>query len=199
MTIVAVTGVSATASVGSVAVQNASRSLSLNILPELVRPMTQVGFLLEITFSGVNVGDADEVVRRSTYGTVTWNSYPWPGANLVIGGFSADGKSASATIADDASATWRTLCMRGAGPRNRKVRIWKVYINALGTTDPAQFFEGVTDGVAIRQGVVNLSFARLNVGVMFAPRQRINAANGFNFLAAKGSVISWGNQQITLG
>lgn len=172
--------------------------ISAPVALELVKPTTLLGYLVELTFSGVNKSDPDRIARICTYGDLHWNSVPWPGCNATVTGFTGDSKSARVMIFD-ADASWRTLGLSGTGVRNKRARVWKVYVNALGAADPVQTFEGVGDDFHVSPGGrVEIGLSRQNAGVLYAPRKRITASNGFNFLAAAGSTITWGNQQITL-
>lgn len=167
-----------------------SRPLSSPTAALIDDPVTQPGYLAQLDFDA-------ESVRLSTFGPLTWNSLPFIGANMTIDGFAGDGKKARIALWD-ADAAFRTLCLTGAGIRNRSVTIWKAYAPALAVSDPVQIFYGVGDQVTIAKGKVAIDCSRINSGVMKAPRLRITPSTGFNFVAPPGTVVNWGDVQITL-
>lgn len=167
-----------------------TRTVSSPTTALLDDPVTQPGYLVQLDFDS-------ESLRLSTFGDLAWNSLPWIGANMTVDNFAGDGKKARVALWD-ATAAFRTLCMTGAGIRNRGVTIWKAYFTALAAGDPVQVFAGVGDQVSISKGKVTIDCARVNSRVMQAPRKRIGPATGFNFLAPPGTIVSWGDVQITL-
>lgn len=166
------------------------RTVSGASAAEILLPITQPGFLVELQFS-------TGTIRLSSFGTITWNSLTWTGANMQVDGFAGDGKAARVSLWD-ANAAFRTLVLTGGGIRNRTIKIWQAQYPALAVGDPNMVFYGVGDSASIAQGRVDITCARLNSLVLMAPRQRISPATGFNFLAAAGRVVQWGDVVITL-
>lgn len=166
------------------------RTVTAASLATLGGPVTRPGFFVQFEFPG-------DTVRLCSFGTTTWNSLTWTGANITVDGLQGDGKRARVTVFD-ADASFRTLALTDGGIRNRTVTIWQGQRAALADTDPNMVFYGAGDSVSIARGQVSVNLARLNSRVMLAPRQRICPATGFNFLAAPGAVIQWGDVQITL-
>lgn len=166
------------------------RTVSAPSTAEILKSITQPGWFVQLEF-------ASATVRLCSFGTTTWNSLTWTGANFAVGSFSGDGKRAQVSIWDF-DASFRTLALTEGGIRNRTVTIWQAQRPALADTDPNMVFYGVGDQVNIAKGRVDINCSRLNSRVLLAPRQRISPATGFNFLAAPGMVIQWGDTQITL-
>lgn len=166
------------------------RTVSVDSAAEIVKAITQPGFFVRLAF-------AAGTVRLCSFGTTTWNSESWTGQNFQVSGMRGDGKAAMVSIWD-ADASFRTLALTDGGIRNRSVEIWQAQRPALAAGDPNMIFYGVGDSVQISKGRVNIACARLNSSVLLAPRQRISPATGFNFLAAPGRVIQWGDVVITL-
>lgn len=166
------------------------RTVSSPSQVKIALPVTQPGWFVELAF-------ASGTVRICSFGTTSWNSLTWTGANFTVDGMSGDGRAARLSIWDP-TAAYRTISV-GGGIRNRAVKIWQAQAGALLAGDPNMVYKGVGDGVNIAKGRVEISLARLNSRVMLAPRQRISPATGFNFLAAPGKTIAWGDVLITLG
>jgi hypothetical protein len=166
-----------------------TRDVTSAVATEILKPVTQPGYFIELAF-------ASGTVRHCTFGTTTWNSLTWTGMQVQCDGMDGEGKQARVSYWDP-DATMRTLCI-GGGIRNRQIKVWKAQYAALGATDPNMIFYGVGDSVEMSGGRTTIHCARLNFGVMLAPRRRISAATGFNFLAPAGKVIQWGDAQITL-
>ncbi len=135
-------------------------------------------------------------MRICSFGTTTWNSLVWTGANFIADSFAGDGKAGRVSLWDP-DAAFRTLAL-GGGIRNRRVTAWQAQFPALDAGDPNMIFYGVGDTVHCAQGRTEITCARLNSGVLLAPRQRISPATGFNFLASPGTTIQWGDVVVTL-
>jgi hypothetical protein len=168
----------------------AGRTLSSAAQTEVVKPDNALGFLVEIafdTFTG----------RYCTYGDVTWNSLLFRGVPMQVGGLATDGAAVKLRFFD-ADASMRTLCLTKPGVRNRPIKVWKFYVNALGASDPIQVFNGVGDEFQWAQGRVDITGARAAARFLQAPRKRLGPATGCNFLAAPGTLIPWGNSVLLL-
>lgn len=167
------------------------RPVSAPSAAEIIKPITQPGWFVQLEF-------VSATTRLCSFGTTSWNSLTWSGANVQIDGLTGDGKRARVSLWDF-DAAFRTLALTDGGIRNRGVTVWQAQRPALDDADPNMVFYGVGDQVRISKGRVEIDCARLNSSVLLAPRQRISPATGFNFLAAPGKVIQWGDTQITLG
>jgi len=166
------------------------RTISAPSATEITGPITQPGWFVQLDFF-------DGSTRLCSFGTLTWNALSWTGQNFQVDNMAGDGKRARVSIWDP-TAAFRTLALSNGGIRNRGVTIWEAQRAALGAGDPNMTFFGVGDAVRWNKGRTDIDCARLNSGVMLAPRQCISPATGFNFLAAPGTVIQWGDSQITL-
>lgn len=166
------------------------RTISGGTATELAKKDTILGWLVEIAFDGFTG-------RYSSYGQVTWNGLLFTSAHVDV--TNLDTNAAVAAIRFfDADGSIQTLCKTGTGVRNRAVKLWKFYVNALGATDPMFMFKGVGDQVNIAKGVVDIACARASVQFLYAPRKRLGPATGCNFLAAPGTLIPWGGGVLRL-
>jgi hypothetical protein len=166
------------------------RTVSSPSQTEIVKPITQPGYFVELQFGG-------GTVRLCSFGTTTWNSLTWTGESFEMTGPDADGLTAGIVLWD-MDAGFRTLATTSGGIRNKIVKIWEAQLPALGVGDPNMIFYGIGDEVHIAQGKTTISCVRTNALYLLAPRERISAETGFNFLAAPGRKIYWGNTVITL-
>src|SRR5690606_8716231 len=92
----------------------------------------------------------------------------------------------------------RTLCLTGSGARNRPMKIWKVYLDAMEPEDPILLFVGHGDQTDIVRGVVTITAARASVGVLLARRKPLWPATGCHPLDAPGAKIVIGNRILSL-
>lgn len=164
------------------------RTLSSGTQVEVEKKDTELGWLAEISFESVTF-------RVSSYGNLTWNGQAYAGAALQVSGIDGDVNGAQLRFFDQ-DASIRTLCLTGKGVRNRAVRIWKFYVNALGTSDPMCIFVGVGDELTIGGGYVTVSCTREGGNVLFAPRRRLGPGTGANFLMPPGSILPSGARTI---
>jgi hypothetical protein len=157
---------------------------------EIAKKETILGYLVEIVFPTYTG-------RYSSYGALTWNSLTFVGARLKVPTVDADAGTAQVQFFDP-DAALRTIFLTDNGARNAPIKIWKAYINALGASDPMLVFSGVGDQTRIARGLIDVNVARKNAAVLYAPRKRLGPAVGCNFIAAAGTVLTWGNKAITL-
>lgn len=150
---------------------------------------TQPGYLVEIQFpSGV--------VRHSTRGLTSWNSFVWVASTVKVSGLEGAGQKGRLEWFD-ADNAMRTIILAD-GINDQRVRIWKFYAGALATNDPVLVFDGVGDGANMRQGRVSVGLVRTGSRTLMTPRYRIGPATGFNHLAAEGTVIQWAGRTLRL-
>lgn len=131
-----------------------------------------------------------------SYGALTWNGQAWVGANVAISDFGPDGKPAR-IILGDTDAAFRTLLL-GNGLRDKRIRIWKAYREALSSADPILLFDGYADGSDWADGKLSFNLDWTSSDVTTTPRERIGPGIGVNFVAAPNTKISWAGQILVL-
>lgn len=153
--------------------------------------VTEPGYLIELLFS--------VPVRISTRGLVSWNSQTWLPMACAVGGLALDGtplQEGSLTFIDSDGAI--AVLVLAEGVADRGARVWEFFGQTPATADPVLRFDGVLDTYAIDDSTAEVHLSLKQAEVLFAPRNLINAANGFNFLPATGTKINWGGQDYEL-
>lgn len=167
------------------------RTLSAALITELGLTVTRPGYLIEIQYS--------TVLRLSTLGDISWNSYSWAGADAVVSNLSQDGKGFAAA----ALAVGNTDLVMGAlvlnnGANDVPVNIWAVYAGATALADPVQVFSGVTNGASIAADKVQFQLVAQGRQTLESPRVFISQLSGFSFLKPAGSTVPVGGETFTL-
>lgn len=133
--------------------------------------------------------------RMCTHSTVVWQGVDWLSGGFAVA-FDKNGSPSTITIADP-DATYRTLVLL-SGLSERRVRLWKAYIGALGDDDPVALFDGFADGCDVAGGRVNFSLDYNVSARQFSPRERIGPNVGVNFIGAPDTKVYWAGQILTL-
>lgn len=134
--------------------------------------------------------------RLCSYGTLSWGGGTWSGAGIEVGDFDETSAPSRITIADPDNV-FRTLILAD-GIRDRPIRIWKAYADALDSADPIEIFAGVGDGGTVRHGRVVIDLGRTVSRWDQTPRERISPAFGVNFTAPPGTKVHWGGTTLVL-
>lgn len=168
-----------------------SRTLSSGAATEVARPVTLPGYLVSIAFS--------VPVRLSTRGDVTWDAMAWSAAHFVCNGLAIDGtpEQDGSLVFTDTDGTIAALIL-SEGIQNRAVNVWKLYGETPADDDPVLIFSGVGDGYAMDYAEASVTIGLKQAETLYAPRQYINAASGFNWLPAPGTAITWGGETFAL-
>jgi hypothetical protein len=167
-----------------------SRTISAGTTTELAKKEGELGWLIELAFESFTG-------RYCSFDDKTWNSNLFTRASFKVQSLDTAASAAKIDFFDDAAAI-RTLCLTGAGVRNRSIKIWKAYFAALGSTDPIFMFKGVGGQVDIAGGRVAIIARRMGQDLQFAPRKRLGPSTGCTFLAAPGTMVPWGQRVIRL-
>lgn len=167
------------------------RTLSSALITELGLTRTRPGYLVELNYS--------TVLRFSSMGNISWGSYVWAGANILVSNLSQDGKGFSTS----SLSVGNTDSVMGALVLNEKansklVRIWTCYAGATAADDPVQEFYGVTDGAEIFPEKVQFQLVSQHNQTLESPRVFISQLTGFSFLKPAGSIVSVGGETFTL-
>jgi len=165
-----------------------ARTLSVSMQSASSNVVTRPGYLILLSFAGLDI-------RYSTTGDVTWNGNAWAGNRSVdVKSLSSDSGSVTFGNVDDAFAAM----VLGSGVVDRPVRIWAMDGEALGDTDPVLVFDGVGDSSESDVEKVTISLVRQGSGSLSSPRRFIGKSAGFNHLIPAGTVLTVGNQKVTL-
>lgn len=171
-----------------------SRSLTAAVQTELANAATTPAYFVEILFS--------TPLRLSSRETLTWSGNSWLAWDVRVAGLNAD--AASSTVdgrltLGDADNTLAALVL-GEGIADRVINVWKFYGSVPAAADPVQVFAGVGDEADINpdDGQVTIGLVQRGGTTLYSPRRYITRAEGFNFLPATGSLLSWNGETIRL-
>lgn len=168
------------------------RTLTPAQLAEYAKTVTQPGYFLEFDFS--------VPVRFCTRGERSWNGQTWLAANCKIDGFGIDGtpiQEGAIEFVDFTRGDLALLCL-AEGVADRPAFVWMFSGEGPADDDPVLLFDGVMDIYDIDTGSGAIKFPLRKSQVLMAPRQLMNAANGFHFPAAPGTKIHWAGQDYVL-
>jgi hypothetical protein len=170
------------------------RKLSTGFTTEAAKTITSPGLLVEIDFPSP--------FRVSSRGDVTWDGKVFIEYGLRTEGLVSDG--AQATLAgtlvfDDPTLALATLVLQ-QGVADRAVRVWPFYGETPGLFDPLYLFEGVGDDAEIdpTTGRVSITIMQGGGSTLFAPRSYITRESGFNWIAPRGTLVSWNGEVFQL-
>jgi hypothetical protein len=149
----------------------------------------QPSYLIEIAWQ-------TQTSRLCTYGDLTWNGYAWSGEGVSISAFEPSGRPSAVTLVDP-FAVYRTMVV-ATGIRDRLIKVWKCYVDALATADPVMLFKGYADRASIDGGGVTITLDWNANRRQFTPRERIGPSLGVNFVAPPGTRVRWGNQTFVI-
>lgn len=131
----------------------------------------------------------DFSTRLCSYGEQTWNDLLWAGGGFEVAGFDRDGKPTQVSLVDPGH-DYRTLVL-GVGLRDRLVRLWKGYIDALADDDPVLIFEGYADGFDIANNRLGFGLDWNASARQFSPRAIIGPSIGVNFTGIPNTTFTW--------
>lgn len=167
------------------------KTLSGPLITELGLTLTRPGYLIEIAYS--------TVLRLSTLGDISWNSYNWVATDAQVSNLSQDGKgfnTSGLTIGNTDTAMGALVLTEGAN--DIVVKIWACYAGATASGDPVQVFQGVTDGADIAADKVTFQMVSQNNQTLESPRVFISQLTGFSYLKPAGATVSVGSETFTL-
>lgn len=167
------------------------KTLSSALITELGLTVTRPGYLIEIQYS--------TVLRLSTLGDISWNSYSWSAADVAVSNLSQDGKGLSAaglTIGNTDLAMGALVLNNGAN--DVPVNIWAVYAGATALADPVQVFAGVLNGASIAADKVAFQLVAQSRQTLESPRVFISQLSGFSSLKPAGSIVPVGGDTFVL-
>lgn len=178
-------------------------NLSVNYDSRVASDLTAPGYLVKI------VVDGSTKLHLSSTGTLSCTqeglSASWVQSNLEVSGLSSN---VAASISGNLSilldptdpGTLLSYALSDIyGLSGKSIKIWTFdqHLVSTGTLDAADtllIFDGICNDISIDRNYINLSLATESINNMFAPRHRINRANGFNFIQPKKTQISWGTE-----
>ena len=150
---------------------------------------TRPSYLVEIVWDTFST-------KLCTYGSVDWNGSTWLGAGLAVDFDDTTGRATQLTFTDS-DASFRTLVLL-QGVRDRRINVWKAYIDALADIDPVPLAVAYGDACDIAGGKVVVNLGGKAGGREFTPRQRIGPGIGVNFTAPPNAKVTWGSQTIVM-
>lgn len=165
-----------------------ARGISGDLQIELSKTITRVGYLLE--FSGLS-----QTLRWCDIGNVTWNGNIFVPYEFTISGIgdSVDGNRTPSlkvqNLDNAAAAIFANADMSAA-----KLTAWQVAPAAVDPEDPVPL--GVFMFGDMEIGLDTLSLRLVNELMLdaYAPRRRVDPANGFNYAMPEGTQIAWENE-----
>lgn len=171
-----------------------SRTLTAALLTELGNPVTTPAYFIEILFASP--------LRLSSRETLTWSGNSWLKWDVRVDGLSAEAASSTQDgrlVVGDADNTLAALVL-AEGVADRTINVWKFYGSAPAAADPVQVFAGVGDTADLDPdaGSVTIRLALRGGTTLFSPRRYITRAEGFNFLPASGSLLTWNGETIRM-
>lgn len=166
------------------------RTVSSGLQTELNKPITSVGYLLQI--------NASITMRWSNIGDVTYQGVPWTGVDLVISGLKWDPDrdpecSISVQNLDSAvAALFQTEAMADV-----TVDLYQFARGALTSGDAVQLARFVFDGrVQIKVDRIEAHLAAQSSLYSFAPRRRVEVSTGFSYALPRGTQIAFGTETL---
>lgn len=169
------------------------RSLSAALQTELAKTITSVGYLLTVGLSTPQ--------HWSNIGTVTWNAINWTDTDFDLSGldFNADADlAARLTIQNLDGAAGAIFLSATEHLYDIVVTVYQFARGALAVGDVPQIATLAVDDCEITPERVTLSLTDKNVDAQVSPRRRIAPSDGFNFATPAGTILTWGNEIITL-
>ncbi|MDR2710925.1 MAG: hypothetical protein LBB65_06335 [Burkholderiales bacterium] len=160
---------------------------------DLLRSLkVETGYLIEI--------ETAVPIRVSSFGNVSWNGELWADRMLAVSGMSRNDSapyapSASISLLDSDYSV--TASMLRDGIVGCKVRVWRVVAHDLNAATPVLCMEAFADAMSNSKGTVKLTVVPDDGAHLMAPRERISSQD-YPYLIAPGSVVKFGNGQITL-
>lgn len=171
-----------------------SRAISPGMTAEVARLITLPGLLVEIAFQ--------PVLRLSSRGAVTWSGRSWIPWHIKSSGLGIDGSVSSqqGTLTLGNTDLEIGVLVLEQGVADRAIKVWTFYGDAPGADDPVQAFGGVGDSASIdpSNGTCQIALRPAQGVTLYSPRKFMTKEQGWNFLPASGSAITWGRVTITL-
>ena len=169
-----------------------SRTIDSGLSSELTADVTRPLYLLYLGFN--------TPLRLSSRKDISWGGYLWSSKGFEVNGFSwGAGGAQSGTIRLPNESNDMTAVVLGETTADKQVKLWVTYLDTDGNiVTPEEYAIGVMDGVTAGLDYVDLDVILSNSVRGTALRKRITAAEGFNFLPAPGTKITWGNIEITI-
>jgi hypothetical protein len=164
------------------------RPLPVNLDGALSLPITQPGFLVQITANAVDY-------FFSTRGTVDWNGDTYAPYNLSLSGATWGEDFVKSLVlsfggVNDALAA----LVLPASFISSRVRVSVFYEG----TDAYQVFDGVVESVEIGDQQTQIKCTLENTRVLLRPGYRMRRDTGFPYLPVAGTLITFKNLQWTL-
>ena len=141
---------------------------------DLAAPVKLPGYLNAIDFAPPRY--------FSTRGVQTWAGNTW-----VSSGWRYTDDRLNLPGGDPAM----TRLILSQGVVSRRVRVWLFYGLIADDTNTQLVFDGVCDGAPNLVDSISITLFDRAMAVLFAPRKRIRAENGFSVLPQKGFKLQW--------
>lgn len=167
------------------------KTLSSALQTQLGLTVTSPGYLVQLGYSSI--------LRLSTMGDISWNSYTWSAADVRVSGIGQDGSAANSgnlQLGNTNDAYGALVLNEGAS--DIAVSIWACYAGATATGDPVLVFSGVTNGAGIDSSKVTIPLLAQSNATLYSPRTFCNKASGFNFLQPAGTKIFFNGETFIL-
>lgn len=159
------------------------RSLSSALQAAHSAAVQKPAWLLEIGFS--------EVVRLSSFDTITAFGESWIGAGFDLSGLLVDAARVEGSIRlPNTDNAYGALAL-GQGVSDKRIRVWGYDAGATATADFELLVDGVGAGVEINSDWVTIG-VRSATEYVYAPRQRVNAAAGITYVLPAGALVAIG-------
>lgn len=168
-----------------------ARDVPSGIASALTAQGSRPGYIVEIALT-----NSGPLLRRSSIGDFPFGGETYTGADIVIEGLEWDGtaeRNVRVTFGDTALAYWGYAKAKQFA--DAPIWIWKVYASAPNEAEP--LFYGRC-GRASRNGLVTSVECHNDSTLIKSPRTMLQYVVDPVFLLPSGSVITIGNEQVTL-
>lgn len=177
-----------------------TRPISTAVAAGIVPPITVPRYLVEIDFPSP--------FRASSGGIINWNGLVFVPFGMKVKGLGSDSTTSASTgsiVFNDLNNALGTLIL-GQTFGGAPITVWVYYGDpagpgySLGLTDPTEIFSGYGGDAKfdINNGTIEVSMQQANGPGTYIPRFYLTRENGFSFLPAPGTVLTWGNGQVVL-
>ena len=168
------------------------RALSDATLTAAAGVVTQPGYLIEMLFN-----PPFRISSRGPVSALGNDWIPWGATFTGIGLSLQDATQNGSMVLSNAGTEISALALAQKFD-DIPINIWAFFGDALSDDDPSLVFAGVGGAFTIgTDGKVTVQIARRGSRTLFSPRHYMTPQQGFNFLPAAGTKVTWGNEVFT--
>jgi hypothetical protein len=183
-----------------------TRTVSSALAAALEETVTGIGYLVQIALGGsptsylrwCDIGDHYYPQTGSPpSGGNLYSAVDFTVSGIALALDSPSPKSVTIDVQNLDSAM--SAIVLNADLSTAEVTIWQIARGITSTGDAAQLGVFVVDGAEIGLDSVRLALSAYAAANLFAPRLRVNAANGLSRALPPGTKITWANQIYEIG